>query len=53
MEEQENLDNKEETLKNNLQEEITENKEMEEKAEDDKTEKEDSMEFKKMEPTKK
>ena len=56
MEEQKNLDNqeevkKEETLENNVQEEITENKAIEEK--NDRPGKEDSMEFKKIEPSKK
>lgn len=57
MEGQENLDNqeelkKEETPENNVQEEIVENKETEEKKEDnDKTVEEDSMKFKKAEPS--
>lgn len=57
MEGQENLDNqeelkKEETSENNVQEEIVENKETEEKKEDnDKTVEEDSMKFKKAEPS--
>ena len=45
---------KEETPENNVQEEIVENKETEEKKEDnDKTVEEDSMKFKKAEPSKK
>lgn len=59
MEEQGNLENQEELKKeeipeNNVQEEIVENKETEEKKEDnDKTVEEDSMKFKKAEPSKK
>lgn len=59
MEGQENLDNqeelkKEETPENNVQEEIVENKKTEEKKEDnDKIVEEDSMKFKKVEPSKK